>query len=97
MDSGVVLADFSASWCAPCNALKPQFAKASADERVVERGVKFVVVDVDKNPALSAKYKITSLPTILYLEDGKFDPYSTKHNIVDHPLIAEKIVEMAIQ
>lgn len=48
---------FSATWCPSCQALKPQLA-AVGDKR-------FVVMDVDKFPALTKTYRVEKIPTII--------------------------------
>lgn len=35
------------------------------------QNVKFVKVDVDKNPGSAGKYQIQSIPTLLIFKDGK--------------------------
>ena len=62
--TGVVLVDFWATWCAPCRAIAPSLEKLS-------ESIKVVKVETDKNPALAQQYRITSLPTFVVLRDGK--------------------------
>jgi len=52
---------FSANWCTPCKLL-------SATLKDVE-GVK--EIDIDKNRELTAEYGVRSVPTLVFLEDGK--------------------------
>jgi thioredoxin 1 len=52
---------FSASWCTPCKLL-------SATLKDVE-GVK--EIDIDKNRELTAEYSVRSVPTLVFLQDGK--------------------------
>ena len=57
----LVLVDFWAEWCGPCKTLTP------ALERVVAANaprVALVKIDVDKNPAISAQFRIQSIPTV---------------------------------
>jgi len=63
-----VLVDFYATWCPACKALAPVIASL-ADEYVGRAGV--AKVDVDKAGALAHTYRISSLPAVLLLTDGK--------------------------
>ncbi|MBO8427292.1 MAG: thioredoxin [Firmicutes bacterium] len=64
---GLVLVDFNATWCGPCRMLKPEI-EALSEER---KDVKFVSVDVDNFNALSARYNVRVVPTLVLFKDGK--------------------------
>ena len=63
-----VLVDFWAEWCGPCRMVGPII-----EELATEFGDKAVIgkLDVDNNPAITAKYGIRNIPTILFFKDGK--------------------------
>ena len=64
---GLVVADFYATWCGPCVALKPKFEALAAQNPTV----KFIKIDVDKLEELAAVHKISAMPTILFFKGGK--------------------------
>lgn len=62
-----VLIDFWAEWCGPCKMLSP-----IVDELSEERGdIAFGKVNVDLEPALAAKFGITSIPALYFMRGGK--------------------------
>ena len=65
---GLLLVDFWAPWCGPCRAIAPVL-----DSLVTDSGgrVKLAKVNVDEEPALAARYEIRSIPTILFVKDGR--------------------------
>lgn len=64
-----MVVDFSATWCPPCQELKPIFEQLK-DEYT--GSVDFVSVDVDSVPQLAQKYDIHNIPALIYVaRDGK--------------------------
>ena len=52
---GLVLIDFWATWCGPCQMVSPKIVK----------------IDVDENPETAQKFGIMSIPTLLFKKDGE--------------------------
>src|SRR5262245_2976730 len=67
-NQSVMMVDFWAEWCGPCRAIAPvleDLAKESAGKITLAK------VNVDENPGLAARYGIRSIPTILFVKQGK--------------------------
>ncbi len=64
-----MLVDFSAEWCPPCRQLKPIFSDLKKEYK---GKVDFVTINVDSMPELAAKYRIESIPALIYISrDGQ--------------------------
>ena len=62
-----VLLDFWASWCGPCRMLSPV-----VDEIAEERtDIKVGKVNVDEQRELAEKFGIMSIPTVVFLKNGR--------------------------
>jgi len=63
-----VLVDLWAPWCGPCRMVSPALEQLAA-ERAGQ--LKLVKVDVDKAPAISQRFTVQAVPTLLLLDHGQ--------------------------
>ena len=64
----VLMVDFWAEWCQPCRAIAPALEELAEESK---GSVSLAKVNVDDNPQLAARYGVRSIPTILFMKDGK--------------------------
>ena len=63
-----VLVDFWAEWCGPCKMIAP-----SVHDMAEEYDGQLTVgkVDVDSSPDIAMKYKVRSIPALIFFKDGE--------------------------
>ncbi len=64
----VVLVDFYADWCGPCNALHPTLESLATD---FEQKAVVSKINIDNNPELTAQFGVRSVPALFYFKNGK--------------------------
>src|SRR6059036_1044905 len=67
-NQSLMMVDFWAEWCGPCRAIAPVLEELA---RTSSGRVTLAKVNVDENPGLAARYGIRSIPTILFVKQGK--------------------------
>ena len=63
--SNNIIVQLSADWCGPCRLLTPVLSSVAADN-----GIDAIKVNIDNNPRIVEKYKVRSIPRILFVKDG---------------------------
>lgn len=62
----VVLTDFYADWCGPCQMIAPTLEKLAAETDAV-----IAKVDVDAHQPLAAEYGVRGVPTLVLFANGE--------------------------
>ena len=65
---GLVMVDFWATWCMPCQMLGPVIEEIAKE---YEGKVKVCKLNVDEAPQMSAKYEVQSIPVVMFFKGGK--------------------------
>ena len=64
----LVVVDFWATWCGPCKMIAPILEDIAAE---YSDTLKVAKVDVDSNNAISAKFGIMSIPSLIFFKNGE--------------------------
>ncbi|KAE8363722.1 thioredoxin-like protein [Aspergillus caelatus] len=64
----VVIIDYWATWCGPCNMISPVFETLASKPEF--SSIKFVKVDVDEQEEISQEVGIRAMPTFQAFKDG---------------------------
>ncbi|WP_435102608.1 thioredoxin [Halarchaeum sp. P4] len=84
----VVLVDFYADWCGPCQMLEPILESLAA-----ETDAAVAKVDVDQNQQLAARYGVQGVPNVVVFADG--EPVERVVGVRDETFYANLVEEVA--
>lgn len=68
LNNEVMLIDFYADWCGPCQALHPALEKVA--EQMTGKAT-VAKVNVDHNPDLAGEFGVRSIPALFFVKKGK--------------------------
>ena len=81
-----VLVDFWAEWCGPCRMMEPTLEAIARDFKVCK-------VNVDRNQALAARYRISSIPALLIFAGGEL--VATHQGVTDEQTLRAEMQRCA--
>ena len=67
--TGLVIVQFTATWCGPCKQLTPILDKVAAD--FADKGVILKRIDVDEDKVIAAQFRIQTVPTVYAMFQGQ--------------------------
>ncbi len=67
-DGKLVIVDFWATWCGPCRMLSPLLDEV--EEEMAEK-ITVVKVNVDDADEIAMRYRIMSIPTLMFFKNGQ--------------------------
>ena len=85
--SGLQMIDFWATWCGPCRMVAPIVSELA--EEYQDKGLRVGKLDVDSNPSTTTRFRVTSIPSILFFKDGEL--VDRVVGAVPRPHLEEKI------
>ncbi len=62
------LVDFWAEWCGPCRTIAPTIGELAED---FDGRVSVGKVNVDNEPRIAERYRVRSIPTLLFFRNGE--------------------------
>jgi thioredoxin 1 len=84
--SGLVLVDFWATWCGPCQVVAPVLDQLAGEYAGKARVAK---LDVDSNQRTAMRFNVRSIPSILFFKNGRH--VDTVVGAVPKPILEGKI------
>ena len=63
------MVDFWAVWCGPCRMIAPIVEDLAGEYDA--KGLHVAKIDVDSNPSTTARFRVTSIPSVLFFKDGE--------------------------
>lgn len=66
---GLMMVDFWATWCGPCQRLGPVMEQLAEDYE--DKAVVVGKVDVDQEPGLAQRFGVMNIPTVIFFKNGQ--------------------------
>jgi thioredoxin 1 len=68
-DEGLTMIDFWAVWCGPCRLVAPIVGDLAQEYH--DKGLRVGKLDVDSNPKTTTRFRVMSIPSILFFKGGQ--------------------------
>ncbi len=65
---GLIVVDFGADWCSPCKKLDPIMEELAGEYK---GRVKVRKLDVSESPQVAQRFRVLSVPQVLFFQDGR--------------------------
>lgn len=82
-----------ANWCGACRKMKPRFEQAANQYQ----DVRFVKINIEKEPQLAARYKVSHLPTLLFFLPQQNSPSMRSTGLLSQKELNEKVEDLLSQ
>ena len=86
----VVLIDFYATWCGPCQILKPMLEKLAQ-----EYDITVAKIDIDQNPELAKAFRVEGVPDVRIVSQGQVMEGFV--GVLPEPQIRELLAKLGLQ
>lgn len=85
-----IIIDFYATWCPHCRRMATVFENASTRYP----NIRFVKIDIDREPALAKRFEVERLPTLLYFLPKQSSPSFRSTGFLSQEALDENIARL---
>jgi len=76
---GLVLVDFYADWCGPCQMLAPVIEQLDQEMEIT-----VLKINVDEVGEIAREYRVMAIPTLMLFKDGELIKRETSYMPIEH-------------
>lgn len=76
---GLVLVDFYADWCGPCQMLSPVIEQLDQEMEIT-----VLKINVDELSDIAREYRVMAIPTLLLFQNGQMVKRETAYMPIEH-------------